>query len=130
MIDTTALFPVFVADNLAILRDFYLTHFGFEIAFFQEDFYLHLVSKQSGAQIGFLVPNHTSQPDFLHIPFQPNGFVLSLEVANAETAYEQAKQQGLNIVFDLKKEVWGQYHFMITDPAGVRLDLVQHIQPK
>jgi uncharacterized glyoxalase superfamily protein PhnB len=34
----------------------------------------------------------------------------------------------LDIAMELKEEVWGQIHFMLQDPAGIRIDLVQHLE--
>ncbi len=34
----------------------------------------------------------------------------------------------LNIAMHLKEEVWGQIHFMLQDPAGFHVDIVQHLE--
>jgi uncharacterized glyoxalase superfamily protein PhnB len=34
----------------------------------------------------------------------------------------------LNITMQLKEESWGQIHFMLQDPAGIRIDVVQHLE--
>ncbi len=36
---------------------------------------------------------------------------------------------GLNVALPLKQEEWGQIHFMVEDPAGFRIDVVQHLEP-
>ena len=80
MIDLTSLFPVYVAENLDQLKEFYTAVFGFNAVFFDAGFYLHLLHPESGAQLGFLFPNHPSQPDFLHGLAHQGGMVISLEV--------------------------------------------------
>lgn len=128
MIDIQAMFPVMVVSELEAVKAFYEAVFGFNAVFFDKDFYLHLVSPGSGAQLGFLIPGHASQPEFLHPLMQAEGYVISLEVADAAQAFDEAKKMNLEIVMDLKEEVWGQIHFMVKDPAGIRVDVVQHLE--
>ena len=127
MIEIQAMFPVMVTSNLDAVKQFYETVFGFNAVFYNPDFYLHLVSPGTGAQLGFLLPNHGSQPAFLHPAMASDGYIISLEVKNAAKAYTEAKALDLNIVMHIKEEVWGQIHFMVQDPAGFRVDVVQHL---
>ena len=128
MIEISAIFPVFVTSGLDTLEAFYTTHFGFEVAFFDPSFYLHLVHAQSGAQIGFLQPEHTSQPSFLHAQAVRDGMVISFEVADARAAFAIAQAEGLDIAMAYKVEPWGQNHFMVRDPQGFVVDIVQHVE--
>ncbi|WP_448564969.1 VOC family protein [Thalassotalea ganghwensis] len=127
MIEIDAMFPVMVSSKLEAIKLFYESYFGFNAVFYDPNFYLHLVSPNSGIQLGFLSPNHPSQPQFLHSLMSPDGYVISFEVKNAALAYDQAKNVGLDIAMELKEEVWGQIHFMVTDPDGFRIDIVQHV---
>jgi uncharacterized glyoxalase superfamily protein PhnB len=128
MIEIKALFPVMVANNLDKIKQFYEIVFGFNAVFYDPDFYLHLISSHSGAQLGFLVPNHDSQPDFLHPIMSRHGYVITLEVKDARAAYIEAEKLALNFVMPIKEESWGQIHFMVQDPAGFRIDVVQHLE--
>ena len=127
MIEVASLFPVFVSQNLDQLKEFYCGFFGFDAVFFDAEFYLHLVHPASGAQLGFLIPNHPSQPEFLHGLAQQGGMVISLEVADAERAFDSARNMDLSVVMPLKEESWGQIHFMVRDPQGFVIDVVEHI---
>lgn len=126
MIEIDAMFPVMVTSNLEAVKQFYEDVFGFNAVFYDPSFYLHLVSPSSGIQLGFLLPEHQTQPDFLHAVMSPDGFVISLEVKDAALAYAEAKKMTLNFAMNLKEETWGQIHFMLKDPAGFRIDIVQH----
>lgn len=127
MIEIQAMFPVMVTPNLAAVKVFYEAVFGFNAVFYDPDFYLHLVSPSTGAQLGFLLPDHASQPAFLHSVMSTDGYVISLEVKDAAQAYAEAKSLKLNVAMELKEEAWGQIHFMLEDPAGFRVDIVQHL---
>ncbi|MCE2571112.1 VOC family protein [Motilimonas eburnea] len=128
MIEINAMFPVMVTNDLTAVKAFYESVFGFNAVFFDADFYLHLVSPNSGVQLGFLLPNHASQPEFLQPLMSPDGYVISLEVDNAAKAYAKAQAMNLTIAMELKQEAWGQVHFMLQDPAGFRIDVVQHLE--
>lgn len=127
MIEIDAMFPVMVASNLEDIKHYYETVFGFNAVFYDPAFYLHLVSPNTGVQLGFMLPNHPSQPEFLHALMSPDGYVISLEVKNAAHAFAEAKQMQLPIAMELKEEVWGQIHFILQDPAGFRIDVVEHV---
>ena len=128
MIEIDTMFPVMVSANLESIKQYYETVFGFNAVFYDPSFYLHLISPTSGAQLGFLFPGHTTQPEFLHPIMSTDGYVISLEVKDAAQAYAEAINMNLDIVMELKEEAWGQIHFMLQDPAGFRIDLVQHLE--
>lgn len=126
MITPKSSFPVFIVEVPAIAVDFY-RHLGFAEVF-NSGWYVHLAT-ESGVQVGFLEPNHPSQPEFLHPSFSGIGSLFSLEVDDAAEAYEDAKRLGLEIAMELKSEEWGQQHFMLRDPHGLTVDIVQTIEP-
>ncbi len=128
MIQLSAMFPVLVAKDLTSLKAYYEKNFGFESQFFDADFYVHLCHPASGIQLGFMVPDHPSQPEFLHAMAGKQGMVISFEVPNAKNAYDRLKKAGLDIVFDFKVEEFGLSHFMVKDPAGFVIDIVEHHQ--
>ena len=128
MIEIEAMFPVMVTPDLSAVKQFYEAVFGFNAVYYDPNFYLHLVSPSTGAQLGFLLPNHDTQPEFLHPIMSADGYVISLEVKDAAKAYAEAKDLNLSIAMHLKEEAWGQIHFMLQDPAGFRVDVVQHLE--
>lgn len=128
MIDINALYPVLVADNLLALKVFYQTYFGFDAVYFEDGFYLHLVHPGNGTELGFLAPGLDSQPAFLHIHPSKEGMVTTFEVVDAKAAYAVAQREGLDIAMAYKEEAWGQNHFMLRDPEGFIVDIVQHLR--
>ncbi|KZN61825.1 hypothetical protein N473_21800 [Pseudoalteromonas luteoviolacea CPMOR-1] len=128
MIEIQAMFPMMVTPKLHAIQDYYHSVFGFNTVFYQEGFYLHLVQPSSGVQLGFLHPNHPSQPDFLQSQMEQDGYVITLEVEDARAAYTYAQTQELDISLHYKEEQWGQRHFILQDPAGIKIDVVEHFQ--
>lgn len=110
MIEIEAMYPVMVTVNLVAVKQYYEIAFGFNAVLYNPNFYLHLVSPSTGAQLGFLLPNHATQPEFLHAIMSTEGFVISLEVKDAEMAYANAQKMDLSFAMDLKQEDWGQIH--------------------
>ncbi|MFI0376534.1 MAG: VOC family protein [Candidatus Thiodiazotropha sp.] len=127
MIETKSSFVVFIVEDLDAAKSFYTDNLGFEVVF-SGDWYIHLISK-SGIQIGFMLPDQPSQPEIFRKAFPGEGAIFSLEVEDADAAYEIAKSKSLHVVLELKSEDWGQRHFCIQDPNGVYLDIVQSFDP-
>ncbi len=127
MITASSSFPVFIVANLDAAKAYYTASFDFTIVF-ENEWYLHLVSA-SGVQIGFMRPDQSTQPALFHPAYEGRGVIFSLEVEDVEAAYTDAREQGLNIVLELRSEDWGQRHFCVEDPNGIHLDVVQAIDP-
>jgi len=127
MITSKAFFPVLITDQVAECKEFFVSLFGFQ-SVFDSDWYLHLVHA-NGAQLGFLVPGHPSQPSFLQSAFAGSGLVFAFEVESVDEAFDALQNSSADIVFQPKTEEWGQRHFMIAGPGGVTIDVVQNVDP-
>jgi len=128
MIKINEIYPLYVTNNLAELKEFYGAHFGFTDVFFDEEFYLHLLNPDSGHQLGFMLPDHPSQPSILHSVSPNIGTVISFDVSDAKEAWKTAQDAGLDIVLEYTEEAWGQHHFIVRDPQGLLIDIVEHVQ--
>ena len=118
------IYPITITNKLEGCKKFYQEVFEFEIVF-EADWYIQLLHKSSGVEIALMRPNLNNQPSQLHPEYQGNGIVYSLEVDDAASKYETIKERTDSIFYDLTTEEWGQTHFMLTDPAGVVIDVVQ-----
>lgn len=127
MIKPISAFSAFTVSNLVAARSYYTEYLGFEVAFCNE-WYLHLASN-AGVQIGFLLPDQPSQPAFLQRLHPGDGAIFSLEVEDADSAYQLAQEHSLDIVLPLCSEDWGQRHFCLRDPNGLYLDILHSIPP-
>ncbi|MGE9290854.1 MAG: VOC family protein [Puniceicoccales bacterium] len=126
MIEPKSSFPIYIIETPSRAIDFY-KHLGFSVVF-NCGWYVHLAT-ESGVQIGFLEPNHPTQPEFLHSSFPGSGSLFTLEVENAEDAFQEAQALGLTIKMELTSEEWGQTHFILEDPFGLILDIVEPTEP-
>lgn len=105
---------------------FFTELFGFQTVF-DADWYIHLVH-ECGDQLGFLLPNHSSQPAAVQKPFQGGGLIDSFEVDNVDEAYERIKDL-VEIILEPKTEEWGQRHFLVSAPSGLIVDVIKNEDP-
>lgn len=122
-----SLFPDICSDALVESKDFYVSLLGFTPVF-EIDWYIQLQSPHDeNLQIAFVKRDHVSVPN--KYQQTPQGVVITIELENVESYYEKARELDLEIVLELRDEVWGQRHFMTLDPNGLLVDVVQMIEP-
>lgn len=126
------LYPLVTTPKLAEVRDFYTQHFQFDVLF-EASWFLYLAGPAEegtrGATLAFMHPDHPSNPPGPE-SFNGRGMILTVEVSNAQEAFDRLRLTGALIVHPLTDEDWGQRRFMIRDPAGVLVDVVEQIEPK
>ncbi len=115
---------IFIDEYSRIQEEFYTEVFGFSVIF-EADWYVQLLHEASGIELAFMQPNLDNQPSRLHAEFDGKGVIYSLEVEDAASEYEKIQKTSAAIFYPLTIEEWGQTHFMLTDPAGVTVDVVQ-----
>lgn len=125
------LYPLITTDKLAAIRDFYVTHFAFSVAF-EASWFLYLVGEGEagarGATLAFMAPDHPSNPPGPEL-FDGRGMILTIEVADVAAVHDRLQAAGAPICYPLTSEPWGQRRFMTRDPAGVMIDIVEQIEP-
>lgn len=114
------LYPLITTRALFEARDFYVTHFGFDVAF-EASWFVYLTGKPAGdsrgATLAFMDPDHPSNPPGPE-SFDGRGMIVTIEVADAAAALARLSSGGAPIVHPLTDETWGQRRFMTRDPAG------------
>jgi catechol 2,3-dioxygenase-like lactoylglutathione lyase family enzyme len=123
-----AAYPIVVTERLADCREFYTRRLGFEIAF-EATWFVYVQAPGGGHGIAFMAPDHPSQPPGPET-FTGHGVFLTLQVADAAAEFERLSKAGVTIAYPLRDEAWGQRRFGVVDPAGLWLDVVQHIEPQ
>jgi catechol 2,3-dioxygenase-like lactoylglutathione lyase family enzyme len=125
-IDVSVQYPVVITPNLEECRDFYVGHFGFDVVF-EADWYIQL-KHANGIELGFMRPDLSNQPPFLHDAYDGKGIIVTYDVEDAGKEYEKAQKiEGVMIVYPYTEEEWGQKHFILKDPAGVFVDIVEQL---
>ena len=120
-----AIYPLIITKNLKEAAQFHIDVFGFS-AVFEQDWYIQLLHAQSGAELAFMAPNVDNQPQFLHPEFNGKGIVISFEVDDAHAEYNRVtKLKNVECLLPYTEEAWGQKHFIVRDPAGAYIDIVE-----
>jgi catechol 2,3-dioxygenase-like lactoylglutathione lyase family enzyme len=122
-------YPIVVTDRLAECREFYTRQLGFQVGFEASWFvYLHSTGDRPRA-VAFMSADHPSQPPGPET-FSGKGMFLTLQVSDAAAEFARLADARVPIAYALRDEPWGQRRFGLVDPRGMRLDVVQQIEPQ
>lgn len=120
-------YPVIMCENLQDVADFYITHFDFE-ATFSSDWYISLSNTKSDTdfELAILDCHHPTVP--FNYREKAKGVIINLEVDDVDEVYEKISKD-IPLVMKIKSEDFGQRHFIVADPAGLLVDVIQVIPP-
>jgi len=118
-----------ITERLAGSKAFYTGVFGFGVSF-ENDFYLLLHTPDGGAEFSFPKPHHPSQQPVFQQPFAGKDVYLTLDVPDVAAEYERLRAQGMPMLFDLRREPWGDTHFAVRDSSGIGVDVVTYRAPE
>lgn len=122
-----SLFPDICSDDVAACKRFYQALFDFEVVA-DLGWYVQLKAKHDpNLQIAFVERSHASVPAGFREPAR--GVFVTIETSDIQPLARRARELGLTHVLELCDEPWGQRHFMVRDPAGLAVDVVQYLGP-
>ena len=105
--------------------EFYTSLLGLEPVF-QIDWYAQLQSPDNPSlQLAFVQRDHENVPPGHRVT--PRGVLVTVEVEDVDAIHTRAQELGFEISYALRDEIWGQRHFMVVDPNGLLVDVVQII---
>lgn len=114
-----------VTDKIKESRDFYVRLFGCEVIY-DSDWFVLL--RLGDGELGFLVPNHESQAPIFQPAFPGQGVFVAINVEDAAAQYERIQSMDIPVEVPLRDEPWGDRHFVVVDPSGIGVDVVQRLQ--
>lgn len=115
-----------VTEKIQASKAFYVTYFNCEVLF-DSDWFILL--NLGGCELGFMLPEQDSQAAIFRKPFTGQGIWIAIDVEDAAAEFDRLKQTDIEIIEPLKQEPWGDYHFVVRDPNGIGVDIVQHNAP-
>lgn len=122
----TGAYPLLLVRDVAGTATFYQTHLGFA-PIFSSDWYVQLRSTTTPhIELAVIAYNHDTIPESGRQP--TSGLILSFEVADAAAEHASLSAAGVPIAQALRDEVFGQRHFIATDPNGILLDIITPIE--
>ncbi len=121
-------YPVLMVEDPRSTADFYERFLGFEETF-SIDWYVSLRhAERRESELAFVRTNHESVPAGYRT--SSRGVLINLEVEDATGEYARLVQRaGLEPLLPLRDEAFGQRHFIVRDPAGNLVDVIENIEP-
>jgi catechol 2,3-dioxygenase-like lactoylglutathione lyase family enzyme len=121
-------YSVYITRELQESTNFYTKWLDFEIIF-EASWFVYLQSKgDHKVSFALIDEDHPSTPP-AYGAFDGRGSFLTLQVSDAELAYNILKERGAPISYSLTREDWGQLRFGLVDPNGLYIDIVEQIEP-
>lgn len=124
----SSFYPVVCTDRVEQTRDFYLDHLDFEVTF-DAGWYVSLRRRDSVHELAIVDARHPTVP----VGFRSTvaGLILNVEVDDVDAEYRRlVVDGGLEPRLELRSEDFGQRHFIVSDPAGVLIDVITEIPPR
>ena len=116
---------VLLVSDVAVSAAFYQRYLGFDVGF--DMGWFASLKHPSGATLDLWLRSHDTVPAFLRRPV--GGVVLAFVVEDANAEAAKMAAAGLRIAKALTDNPWGQRNFVVEDPDGVAIDIVQPIPP-
>ncbi|MBW8241423.1 VOC family protein [Muricauda oceani] len=98
-----------------------------------KSFYMDFLGMELVMDIGWVITfaskdNPTAQINIFKNdkPIVDESFI-SIEVSNVDKLYEQAQENELSIVYEIRNEDWGVRRFFVKDPNGATINLLTHL---
>ena len=120
-------YPVICTDKLDASTDFFKNNFDFSLTF-ESDWYMSLRSNSNpNFELALLDSRHPSIPE--NYRNRAQGVIINFEVADVDNEYQRLKANDIKMILDIRSEEWGQRHFIVEDPNGILIDVIQNIEP-
>jgi predicted enzyme related to lactoylglutathione lyase len=114
-----------ITDKIEESKNFYVKHFNCEVAYEGDEGWFVLL-KLGDSELGFMKPGLESQTTIYRTAFQGQGVWIAVDVDDVDAEYQRIKSLGTPIEAEIRDEPWGDRHFVIVDPNGIGVDIVQH----
>ncbi|MFQ4139242.1 VOC family protein [Nodosilinea sp. PGN35] len=115
-----------ITEKLEASKAFYSRLFNCEVIY-DSDWFVLLRLGQS--ELGFMLPNLEAQAPIFRSPFLDQGVWITIDVKDANAEYQRIAAMEVPIELELRDEPWGDRHFIVIDPNGIGVDIVQHQPP-
>ena len=111
-----------VSEKLQESKEFYVRLFGCEVAYDSEWFVLLQLGPTA---IGFMQPGLEAQAPIFRSAFAGQGIWITVDVEDVDAEYKRLTDMGVALELTLRDEPWGDRHFVVRDPNGIGVDIVQ-----
>ncbi|APU16043.1 MULTISPECIES: VOC family protein [Actinoalloteichus] len=113
----------FTVEDVDASRDFFRRHLGFTEAMAADGF-VSLTREDAAVNLVFLRRGIEVLPAHLRAQ-RAAGTIVAFVVDDLAGEQDRLRAEGVEITLPLRQEPWGERLFMITDPNGVSVELVE-----
>jgi uncharacterized glyoxalase superfamily protein PhnB len=122
-----ACYPLITVAQLTESRDFFVSAFGMQLVF-EASWVVMLARSDDGSiSLGLMASDHPSSPPGPE-RFQGQGMIITIQVDDAASMHARCVALGLPVIHPLTDASWGQRRFMLRDPSGIAVDVVEQIE--
>ena len=114
-----------VTEKVQESKDFYVRLFGCDVIY-EGDGGWFVMLQLGTSELGFMKPGLQSQSAIFRPAFQGQGVWIAIDVEDVDAEYRRILGLGVTIEAETRDEPWGDRHFVIVDPNGIGIDIVQH----
>ena len=111
-----------VTEKLKESKEFYVRLFGCEVVYDSDWFVLLQLGP---SELGFMQPGLETQAPIFRSTFSGQGVWITVDVEDVDAEYKRIRDMGVVLEVALKDEPWGDRHFVVRDPNGIGVDIVQ-----
>lgn len=111
-----------VTEKLKESKEFYVRLFGCEVVYDSDWFVLLQLGP---SELGFMQPGLETQAPIFRSAFSGQGIWITVDVEDVDAEYKRIREMGVALEVALKDEPWGDRHFVVRDPNGIGVDIVQ-----
>lgn len=121
-------YPLITVQDLPASRAFFSRVFGLRPLFEASWVVMFARGDTDSIALGLMSADHPSKPPGPET-FGGSGMLVTLQVDDAAALHRQLTAQGIAIELALVDTPWGQRRFMLRDPSGIQVDVVEQIDP-
>lgn len=115
------------SDRLAATRDFYVSLFGWRVAF-DSDWFVHLQAPDHASiELGIIRRDHAIVP--ATFAAAPAGMMVTIVVPDVDAVHRTVQERGIEIVEPPRDLFYGQRRMVLRDPDGTLVDVSSECPP-
>ena len=113
-------------EDVKLSADFLIKHFGF-VEKMAADGFASVQHEESGTNVVYLQRGIEVLPADLR-DRRADGVILAFVTTDLEAEEARLKSEDVRITLPMRLEPWGEKLFMVTDPNGVVIELVEWVE--
>lgn len=121
-------YPLITVARLADSRAFFVDQFDMRVVFEATWVVMLAAGAEDRIALGLMAGDHPSHPPGPEV-FGGPGMIFTVQVHDAAAWHARMLERGVAIAHPLHDAPWGQRRFVVRDPSGIAVDVVEQTEP-